>query len=131
MINIYSDSSQLALKYLKDTESNIHNVIIMMSDFNIRDSIWDSNFLFHSSYSNSLFDIVNSFLLDISKPLENIPTRFSNNDHNTNSVLDLVFLCPSSSEFNCHCIHPNWRLSLDHAPITIEVSIYEEKILYT
>ena len=107
MINIYSDSSQLALKYLKDTESNIHNVIIMMSDFNIRDSIWDSNFLFHSSYSNSLFDIVDSFSLDISKPFKNIPTRFSDNNHNTNSVLDLVFLRPSSLEFNCHCIHPN------------------------
>ena len=38
MINIYSDSSQSALKYLKDIESNIHNIIIT-GDFNIRDSI--------------------------------------------------------------------------------------------
>jgi len=37
MLNIYSDSSQSALKYLKDTESSIHNVIIMTGDFNIRD----------------------------------------------------------------------------------------------
>jgi len=107
MINIYSDSSQLALKYLKNTESNIHNVIIMMGDFNIRDSIWDSNFLSHSSHSNSLFDIADSFSLDISKPLKNVPTRFSDNDHNANSVLDLGFLHPSSPEFNCHCTHPN------------------------
>ena len=129
MINVYSDSSQLALKYLKDTESNIHNVIIMMDDFNIRDSIWDPNFLFHSSHSNSLFDIADSFSLDISKPLENIPTRFSDNDHNTNSVLYLVFLCLSFPEFNCYYIHLNWKLSLDHAPITINISIYEERIL--
>jgi len=40
MINIYSDSSQLALKYLKDTESNIHNIIIITGGFNIRDSIY-------------------------------------------------------------------------------------------
>ena len=40
MINIYSNSSQLALKYLKDTESNIHNIIIITDGFNIRDSIY-------------------------------------------------------------------------------------------
>ena len=39
LINIYSDSSQSALKYLKDIKTNIHNVIIMTGDFNIRDSL--------------------------------------------------------------------------------------------
>jgi len=38
MINIYSDDYQSALKYLKDTEVNICNVLIMAGDFNIRDS---------------------------------------------------------------------------------------------
>jgi len=128
MINVYSDSPQLALKYLKDTESNTHNIIIMIGDFNIRNSIWDSNFLFHSSYSDSLLDITDSFSLDISKSLENVPTRFSDNNHNANSVLDLVFLCLSSPEFNYHCIHPNWRLSSDHTLITVETSICEERI---
>jgi len=131
MINIYPDSFQSALKYLKNTESNIHNVIIMTGDFNIRDSIWDFNFPFHSSHSDFLFDVANSFSLDISKPLKNSPTRFSDNDHNANSVLDLVFLCPSSSEFNCHYIYPDWRLSSDYAPITVNISIYKERILYT
>ena len=131
MINIYSDSSQLALKYLKDTEFNIHNIIIMIGNFNIRDSIWNSNFLFHSNHSDSLFDIADSFYLDISKPLKNVPTRFSNNDYNANSVLDLVFLHLSSPEFNRHHIHPNWRLSSDYALITVKVSICEERISYT
>ena len=128
MINIYYDSFQSALKYLKDTESNIHNIIIITGDFNIRDSIWDSNFLFYSSHSDSFFDIADSFSWDISKPLKNVPTRFSDNDHNANSVLDLVFLYLSSPEFNHHCIHPNWRLSLDHALITVKVSICKERI---
>ena len=35
LIDIYSDSSQSALKYLKDTEVNIHNVLIMTGNFNI------------------------------------------------------------------------------------------------
>ena len=100
MLNVYSNSSQLVLKYLKDTESSIHNVIIMTDDFNIRDSRWDPNYPFYSIHSNSLFDIANSFSLDISNPIENIPTRFSNNNHNANSVLDLVFLCPPFPEFN-------------------------------
>ena len=39
LINIYSDSSQTALKYLKDTEANINNILVMIRDFNIRDSI--------------------------------------------------------------------------------------------
>ena len=38
-MNIYSDSSQIALKYLKDTKANINNTLIMTGDFNIRDNI--------------------------------------------------------------------------------------------
>ena len=38
-MNIYSDSSHSALKYLKDIEVNIDNVLIMTGDFNIRDSL--------------------------------------------------------------------------------------------
>ena len=58
MINVYSDLSQLALKYLKDTEVNIPNVIIMTGDFNIRDSIWDSNFPFHLCLSQIRYLLV-------------------------------------------------------------------------
>ena len=128
MLNIYSDSSQLALKYIKDTEASIHNVIIMTDDFNIRDSRYDPIYSFHSIDSDSLFDISDSFSLNISNPIENVLTRYSDNNHNANSVLDLVFLCLSSPEFNQHYIHPNWRMSSDHTPITIKVFIHEERI---
>ena len=50
LINVYSDSSQSALKYLKNTEVNLNNVLIINGDFNIRDNFWDSNFLYYSSY---------------------------------------------------------------------------------
>ena len=35
MINIYSDTTQTALKYLKNIEANIHNVLVIASNFNI------------------------------------------------------------------------------------------------
>ena len=38
-MNVYSDSSHSALKYLKDTEVNILNLLIMTGNFNIKDSI--------------------------------------------------------------------------------------------
>ena len=39
LMNIYSDSSHLALKYLKNTKVNIHNLLIMTSDFNIHNNL--------------------------------------------------------------------------------------------
>ena len=38
-MNVYSDSSYSALKYLKDTEANVSNMLIMTGNFNIRDSL--------------------------------------------------------------------------------------------
>jgi len=38
MINVYSDDYHLALKYLKNTEVNLQNVLIMAGDFNIKDN---------------------------------------------------------------------------------------------
>jgi len=100
----------------------------MTGDFNIRDSLWDSNFPFHSVHNDMLFDIVDLFSIALSKPTENFPTRFSDNNQNLNSVLDLVFTKPSSAEFNHHHIHLDWRLTSDHAPITVDIPIRDEYI---
>ena len=97
----------------------------MTGNFN---SIWDPNFPFYLCHSDSLFDIADSFSLNVSKPIENVLARFSDNSNNANSVLDLVFLCPSFPEFNHHIIHPSWRLFSDHTLITVDISICEEKI---
>ena len=39
LMNIYSDSLHSALKYLKNTEVNIQNLLIMIDDFNIHDNL--------------------------------------------------------------------------------------------
>lgn len=67
MINVYSDDKQSILKYLKNTEVNIHNVLIMTDNFNIRNSIWNSSYSFHLAHSDILFNIsLSSSLLQIS-----------------------------------------------------------------
>ena len=116
----------MALKYLKDIEVNINNVLIMTGDFNISDSFWDPNYLYHTSHKDTLFEITDFFHVELSKPTEFFPTKYSDNSQDSNSVLDLMFLHPNSIEHNNHCIHSEWRLTSDHAPISINISILEE-----
>ena len=78
------DSSQLALKYLKDTEANINNVIIMTEDFNIRSSSWDSLFSHYSVHQDILMDIADSMNLCISKSTNQVPTEYLDNSNNLN-----------------------------------------------
>jgi len=128
LINIYSDLSQAALKYLKDTEVEIGNVLILTGDFNIRDHFWDLNFLYHSHHRETFFEITDLLQLEISEPYEFFHTRYSNDPQISNLVLDLVFLCPGYPKFNNHYIHSNWRLSSNHTPITIDIFITEEQV---
>ena len=128
IINIYLDSSHSALKYLKDSEANIQNLLIMTGNFNIRDSIWDPSFPHHSSISDDLIIVADSFNLDLSIPTNQVPARYSDTIGKSNSVIDLIFLCSGSSELNNHSIYPDWWLTSDHTPITVSIPIVEENI---
>ena len=100
ILNIYSNLSHSALKYLKDTEANINNVVLMTGDFNIRDSLWDLTFPFHSSISNDLIILADSFNLALSSLTNPHLTRYSNMPGESNSVIDLIFLCYDSSKLD-------------------------------
>jgi len=107
-MNIYSDSSHSALKYLKDTEVNVHNLLIITNDFNIRDSLWDSSFPHHSSISNDLIIIADSLDLSLSIPTNQTPTRYADNVNKSNSTIDLMFIQCDFPALNNHTIHPKW-----------------------
>jgi len=107
-MNVYSDASHSALKYLKDTEVNIINLLIMTGDFNIRDWLWDLSFPHHLSISDNLFIIADSFNLDLFFPTNPVPTRYSDTAGESDLVIDLMFLCSGSSELNNHLIYSEW-----------------------
>ena len=106
MMNIYSDSSQSALKYLKNTKANIRNFLIMSGNFNIRNNLWDPLYPHYLSHNNDLFIITDFFNLELSTLTNQVPTRYSNNCQDVNLVLDLIFLYFRSNELNNHIIYP-------------------------
>jgi len=128
IMNIYSDFSHSALKYLKNTEVNINNLLIMTGDFNIRDRVWDPSFPYHTSISDDLFILADSSNLDLSLPTNTVPTRYSNTIGEANLVIDLIFLCSGLNELNNHSIYPDWCFILDNMPLTVTIPIEEEFI---
>ena len=127
-MNVYSDSSHSALKYLKNSEANVQNLLIMTGNFNIWDSIWDPSFPHHSSISNNLIIIADSFNLDLSVPTNPIPTRYSDTIGESNLVINLMFLQSGSTELNNHLIHPDWQLISNHASLTVSIPIAKEDV---
>ena len=126
-MNVYSDFSHSALKYLKDIEADVCN-LIMTGDFNIQDSLWDPSFPHHLTISNDLIIIADSFTLELSTLTNQVPTRYSDNSNDSNLVIDLMFLWSGSLELNNYLIHPDWHFTSDYVPLTITILIVEENV---
>ena len=128
ILNVYSDSSHSALRYLKDSEVNINNVLVMTGNFNIRDSLWDTSFPHHFSISDDLLIIADSFNLTLSSSTNPCPTRYSDIEGASNSIINLMFLWYGSDEIDYHSIHSNWWLTSDHALLTISIPIMDKVV---
>ena len=76
----------------------------MIEDFNIRDSDQNPFYSYHSSYTNTLLEVADSFGLDLSILINPGSTQFLDNSQDLNLVLDLMFLRTVLEEFNNHLI---------------------------
>jgi len=72
--------------------------------------------------------IADLFDLALSFPTNPGPTRFSDTAGESNSVIDLMFLRYGSAELDKHSILPDSRLSSDHAPLSVDIPIFNEII---
>ena len=113
IINIYSDNQQSILKYLKNTEANLNNILsIMISNFNIRDNNLNLSYYHHLIHSDILCKVADSLDLDLSIPINPVPTQYTDNPQDLNSVIDLIFLCTKTEEFNNYHISPDLKAFL-------------------
>ena len=88
----------------------------MTSDFNIRDRDWDSEYLFHSVHSDLLLENADSFNFSFSHPSNSVPTRYSDNNNDSNSVINLMLLRSNFLELDNYLILPDLQYLLDYAP---------------
>jgi len=79
-------------------------------------------------HSNLLFDIADAFNLSFSYPTHPVPTRYSDNSKNLNSVINLIFLRPNSLELNNYSIFSESWYLLDYALLVVDIQIIEEFI---
>jgi len=61
-----------------------------------------------------------------SQSTNQVPTRYSDNVNNMNSVINLMFFKPNSLELNNHTIHPELHFSSNHALLTVDITIKKE-----
>jgi len=128
LMNVYSDFSHSALKYLKNTEVNIQNLLIMAGNFNIQDRLLDPSFPYHLSISNDLLIIANSFNLNLLISINQVLTRYSDNANDSNLIINLMFLQCGSSKLDNHSIYPDWCPTSGHMPLTIMIPIVEKNV---
>jgi len=79
------------LKYLKNTEVNLNNILIMTGDFNIRDNNWNLLYLHHLTHIDTLWEVADSFNLELSLPINQVSTLYIDNPQDSNLVSDLMF----------------------------------------
>ena len=100
----------------------------MTDNFNIRDNLWDPLYPHHSSHSDNLFIIVDSFNLELFISTNQVSTKYSDNCQEANLVLNLMSLHFGSDELDNHIIYLDWRLTSDHTPLIIIIPIIKEHI---
>ena len=75
-MNVYSNSLHNAMKFLYNKALNIHNLLYMEEDFNVRDTEWNLSVSSHSAAGQVLRDLADSYSLVHSIPVLSVPTHY-------------------------------------------------------
>lgn len=128
-INVYSGDQQSILKYYKNTEMNLNNVLTITEDFNIRDNEWNPSYSYHSHYTDFLKEIANSFNLELSTLVNQVSTQYADNYYDSSLVLNLMFLHSISEDLNYYFILSDLQGLSDYTFLLVYITIEEEFIL--
>jgi len=79
-------------------------------------------------YADTLRDITDSLNLELSISIIQVSIRYANNSQESNSGIDLIFLCANREEFNKHMISPNLHGPSNHTLLFVNIIIEEEFI---
>jgi len=128
ILNIYSDDHQNTLKYLKNTEVNLNNILIIIEDSNIRDNDWDPSCPYHLLYTDMLWEFADSFGLELLISINLVLIWYANNSQESNSVLDLMFLRIGLEKLNNYIKLPDIQSLLNYASLLVSITLKEEFI---
>ena len=65
----------------------------MAGDFNIRDREWNSFYSHYLTHNDSLMEVADSFELKLSSPVHQVPTHYTDNSNDSNSIINFLFPC--------------------------------------
>ena len=116
------------MKHLKDTEADLNNIIIITSDFDIRNNNWNSLFPYYSMHADCLLEIAELFNLEKFSPINLVPIKYTDNSNDSNSIIDLMFFRDYFERFNTHSILLDMRGPSDHVLLIVDITIQEKFI---
>ena len=100
----------------------------MIENFNIRDNNQNLLYSHYSIHANTLCKVANSFNLELSTSINQVPTQYADNPQDSNSIIDLMFLQANIEEFNKYQISPDLQSPSNHASLSVCI-IIKEKII--
>ena len=80
------------------------------------------------AYTNILIEIANFFDLSLSTLIIQVPTQYTDNPNNSNSVINLMFFQANLSEIDNYLILLDLQYSLNYTLLVIDITINEEFI---
>ena len=100
----------------------------MARDFNIRDREWNSFYSHYLTHNDSLMEVTDSFELKLSSSVHQVPTHYTDNSNDSNSIINFLFPWSNSVKIDSYFILPEFWHLLDHIFLIADISIMEEFI---